>query len=207
MTAMQMFQYDQAAGVKAGVSEYISESGAFVGKLSTKWTSGKNGSQSQALELSIVAPEGRANYLSIWYKKKDGQPNNSGVGMINAIMGILKLKTISQAQNGADYICPELEGKVIGLVLQKILQTKQDGSDTYKFDIKIPFHPETRKTLKELLENSPAATVDKMLETLHDKDERTPFKLMDASQYQQAGGGYNKMQATDDFDPFDEANY
>jgi hypothetical protein len=49
----------------------------------------------------------------------------------------------------------------------------------------MPFSPKTRCTLKEALAQSPAVTVDKMLETLTDKDERT--------NNQPQNGGYDSM--------------
>lgn len=200
---LSMFQYNQDAGIKAGVSDYITESGAYAGKLSTKWTKGKSPSLSEALELSLTAPEGKVNFLSVWYKKKDGTENASGVAMINAIMGITQTRGLTLVKRGDDEICPELEGKDIGFVLQKTLQTKQGGGDTYKFEIRLPFHPQTKKTLKELIDNQPAAAVATMLETLHDKDERN--KSGNNHQYQPQGGSlpYN----TEEIDPFDKVNW
>ena len=176
-----VFTYNQDQAIKAGASDYISESGAYVGKLSAKWTHGSNGSQSEALELSLTSAEGKANYLSIWFKKKDGTDSPSGIAMINAIMGITRVGSLSAAQSGNEYICPELDGKEVGLVLQKVLSNKQNGDETYKFDIKIPFHPQTRQTLKELVDKSPASAVDTILSTLKDRDER-----------KKQPGGYNQ---------------
>jgi len=199
---LSMFQYNQESGIKAGASDYINESGAYVGKLSTKWTKGKNGSLSEAMELSLAAPEGKANYLSIWYKKKDGTENANGVAMINAIMGITRVNNLTLVKRGDEEICPELEGKEIGFVLQKILQSKQDGSDTYKFEIRLPYHPQNKKTLKELIENQPATAVATMLETLHDKDERVKHGAMPYQQ-NQSGSPF----PSDDIDPFDKVNW
>ena len=199
---LSMFQYNQESGVKAGVSDYITESGAYVGKLSTKWTKGKNGSLSEALELALTAPEGKASYLSLWYKKKDGTENAGGVAMINAIMGITQTRNLTLAKRGDDEICPELEGKEIGLVLQKILQTKQGGGDTYKFEIRLPFHPQSKKTLKELVSNSPATALVSILETLHDKDERNHSA---PPSYGSSSG--QPQNQTGDFDPFDKVNW
>lgn len=197
---LSMFQYNQESGVKAGVSDYISESGAFVGKLSAKWVKGKAPSLSEAMELTLSAPEGKANYLSVWYKKKDGTENASGVAMINAIMGITRVQCLTLVKQGDDEICPELEGKEIGLVLQKILQTKLGGGDTYKFEIRLPFHPQTKKTLKELVSNSPATALAAILETLKDKDERT-------HQSPQGNGYHPNPGATGGDDPFDKVNW
>lgn len=69
-------------------------------------------------------------------------------------------------------MAPEFAGKRVGLVIQKVLSKKDDGSDTYKFDIRMPFIAETRQTLQERHERKNAETVDKMISTLKDKDDR-----------------------------------
>jgi hypothetical protein len=167
-----VFTYDENSGIKAGQSDYISQGGAYVGTIiSAKWISNQN-TKSAALELSIKAPEGMANYLSLYYLKKDGTGNEMGENMINAIMGLLKLQTLSQKQDGKDYVCPELLNKKIGLVLRKILKTKSDGSDTYGFEIVMPFSPTSRRTLREAMNDTPPTAVDSLLSTLSDKDER-----------------------------------
>lgn len=201
---LSMFQYNQESGIKAGVSDYINESGAYVGKLSTKWVKGKAPSLSEALELSLTAPEGKANFLSVWYKKKDGTENAGGIAMINAIMGITRVNNLTLVKRGNDEICPELEGKEVGLVLQKILQTKLDGTDTYKFEIRLPFHPQTKKTLKELVDNQQATSLPAMLENLHDKDERTKGGQHQSYQPQTS---LQSPYPADEVDPFDKVNW
>lgn len=168
-----IFTYNQDSALKAGVSDFINESGAYAGKIpSAKWTHGSSGSKSAALELSLDTPDGKANYLSIWYKKKDGTDSPSGIAMINAIMGITRVAQLGYVQSGDEFICPELQGKDIGFVLQKVLKSKTSGEDTYSFEIKMPFHHQTRQTLNELVAKSQPLTVDAMLSTLKDKDDR-----------------------------------
>ena len=87
-------------------------------------------------------------------------------------MGLCKLNTLSQQQKGEYSIAPEFTGKQIGLLLQKILTSKMDGSDSYKFEIKLAFLPQTRQTLKEALGREPAVVVDQWAASLTVKDER-----------------------------------
>ncbi|MDT8849433.1 hypothetical protein RN053_02935 [Pantoea dispersa] len=98
--------------------------------------------------------------------------------MINAIMGLTNTKqlfaTAVQGENGPEMHCRELEGKPIGFLLQKVLYTKGDGGDGYRFEIRQAFGTKTRKTYKEAMENLPAEAVDKLLATLSDRDERQP---------------------------------
>ncbi|OVZ99023.1 hypothetical protein CBW53_02910 [Yersinia frederiksenii] len=142
--------------------------------------------KSEALILNFEGDSGsKFNFLRLTYKGKEGQDVKHGIAMINAIMGISGIKNLSctetrltnQQTGELDVIfqCPELINKRIGFVLQKTLTTKTDGSDSYRFEIRqtyVAAGPNAGKTFKEAFEKSPAETVDKLLATLKDKDER-----------------------------------
>lgn len=171
-----MFSYDQAQAVTAGVSNYVNDSGAYGGKvLTAEWVASSQ-KQTKGIEFSFETDDGlKANYLTIWYQKAGGEPL-SGSKMLNAIMGCCKVSNLTSKvvnyPDGTKYFCPELEGKALGLILQKVLYTKNDDSDGYKFEIRIPFIPQTGKTLAEQLGGKGALTVNKILSTLTDKDDR-----------------------------------
>ena len=167
-----MFQFSQDAAMASRESFGITESGAYVGKLSAKYVQGSNGSKSAGIEFSLECDQGKLNYLTAWYQKKDGTCNATGYNLVNAMMGLLKLQTLTSKQVGEDWVCPEFEGKQLGLVVQKELFTKNDGSEGYKFEIVMPFSAQSRKTLKEALANAPATAVDKMIPLLKTKDNR-----------------------------------
>ena len=171
-----MFSYNQQEAVQAGVSSYIQESNAYGGKIvSAEWICSTQ-KQTKGIEITFDSDSGlRANYLTIYYQKASGEMLG-GSKMLNAIIGCVKGSNLTskavQDSSGTKYFCPELEGKPIGLVLQKVLYTKQDGSDGYKFEIRIPFILQTGKTLAEQLGGKDAVAVEKMRSTLTDKDER-----------------------------------
>ena len=167
-----MFQFSQDAAMASRESFGITESGAYVGKLAAKYVQGSNGSKSAGIEFSLECDQGKLNYLTAWYQKKDGTCNTTGYNLVNAIMGLLKLQTLTSKQVGEDWVCPEFEGKQIGLVVQKELFTKNDGSEGYKFEIVMPFSAQSRKTLKEAMANAPATAVDRMIPLLKTKDSR-----------------------------------
>lgn len=186
-----VFQFNQQAAMAAGSLPFISETGAYVGDIKeAKYVFGQNGSKSAGLEFAISTPEGEARYLAIYFQGRDGNTAQSGYDLINAMMGINKLQGLSQVQRGNESFAPELEGKKLGFILQKCLITKNDGSDSYKFEIRQVFHPGTRKTFGELVENKPAELVDKLVATLKDKDQR--------KKGQQTGGGYGHQQSAGD---------
>ncbi len=200
---MNTFTYDQQSGESAGAAAYINETGKYVGQiLQAEYVISSN-KGTKGIEFTFQAADGaKANYLTAYYEKSDGSQINMGWNMINAIMGCTKTKGLTMVSvagaNGAINIAPELANKPIGLVLQKTLKTKQDGSDTYSFDIRMPFIAQTGKSLKEQTSGQDAKIIDNMMKTLKDKDER---KNQNAAQggYDQQGGG-NDQSPPDGFD-------
>lgn len=168
-----IFQYDQDSAMTSGASSYITEGGPYVGVIAeAKYVFGKNGKQSAGLEFTLSTDQGEARYLSVWYQKADGSVNQYGYSLVQSMMGLCKLNTLTQQAKGDYSIAPEFTGKQIGLLLQKILTSKMDGSDSYKFEIKLAFLPQTRQTLKEALGREPAVVVDQWAASLVAKDER-----------------------------------
>jgi len=172
-----MFTFDDESARTAGAGG-ASETGAYAGAISTAiFTNGRD-SQSAAMEFSVDSDAGKISYLRINYKGREGQPLKHGMALINAVMGLTKVKQLNatevvNAEGEVELHCKELEGKPIGFVLQKILYTKTDGGDGYKFDIKQVYGANTHKTYKEAIDGTPAEAVDKLLSVLKDKDERT----------------------------------
>lgn len=168
-----IFQYDQESAMQSGASNYITEGGAHSGVITeAKYVFGKNGKQSAGIEFTLSTDHGEAKYLSVWYQKADGTCNQYGYSLIQSMMGLCKLNTLSQQSVGDYSIAPEFTNKQIGLLLQKILTSKQDGSDSYKFEIKLAFLPKTRQTLKEAIGREPAVVVDQWAASLTVKDDR-----------------------------------
>lgn len=198
-----MFQFNQQAAMSSRESFGITESGAYVGKLSAKWVQGSNGSKSAGIEFSLECDQGKLNYLTAWYQKKDGTCNDSVFNLVNAMMGLLKIQQLTSKQVGDDWVCPEFDGKQIGLVVQKELFTKNSGGEGYKFEIIMPFSAQSRKTLKEAMSNSPATAVDKMLPLLKTKDNRSKAQGYPHVEGQQQSVGFGDVPSNFDDDiPF-----
>lgn len=192
-----IFQYDQDSAMTSGASSYIAEGGPYIGSISeAKYVFGKNGKQSAGLEFTLSTDSGEAKYLSVWYQKADGTVNQYGYSLVQSMMGLCKLNTLTQQAKGDYSIAPEFTGKQIGLLLQKILTSKMDGSDSYKFEIKLAFLPQTRQTLKEALGREPAAVVDQWAASLTVKDERKKGQSQAASYHQ-----YDEVPPSD-YEPF-----
>lgn len=170
-------QQSAEAALKAGSAAGISETGAYEGNItSAVYEFGKDGSQSQALVLSLDADGQKANFLRINFLGRDGS-QTFGMGLIAAIMWAAQVKDAQaqqrQGQSGPEWYLPALEGKRVGLFLQKILTTKQDGSgDSYKFEVRHVYQPGSRLTYKEFNEKSPAEAIATLERTMKDKDDR-----------------------------------
>lgn len=179
-----IFQYNQDMATQAGQGGYVNETGAYNFEITeAKWVVSSN-KGTFGMELSVESDQGlKANYLSIWYAKSDNSPIAMGQNMVQAIMGCAGVQQLSSMTKNDYTVAPELQGKNIGLVLQKILKTKQDGSDTHSFDIKMPFISQSGQTIQERNTGSQAEAVANMTSWLKDKDER--------SQGQQQQGGYD----------------
>lgn len=167
-----IFTYNEEQAVKAGQSNYISETGAYIGKITLcKWITTPGGAK--ALEIAFEDINGlKSDYLNIYYQAKNGDDITSGHNMIHAILGCAGVKSITPQVIGDKTIAPELTDKRIGLMLQKVLRLKQDGNETYNFQIICPFSPVSRKTVLEHRENRPAEWIDHLVKTTQDKDDR-----------------------------------
>lgn len=188
-----VMHYNAESAAKAGGGDYITETGAYVVTIrESKYIKASTGSD--GLEFSIETKDGmKANFINVYFAKKSsaqGQPGEAikgGQSIINAMMGLLNIKQITAVQSGQDWICPEFKDKQIGLFLQKKLFNKSDGSDGYGFEICVPFGAADGKTMREVLDNKPAQTVERMKSSYKDKDER---KATGAGTTQSSGYGY-----------------
>lgn len=168
-----IFTYNHEAALTAGQGGFINESGAYVLTITEAALTTSSGG-AKAIEFSGESDDGRkVQYLSVYVSKKDGSENTFGVNMVHAIMGCAGVKQLTNQMKAAgQFVAPEFAGKKVGLVLQKVLRSKNDGSDTYGLEIRLPFIAQTRQTLLEKAEGKSAEAVDRMVAGLKDKDER-----------------------------------
>ena len=170
-------QYDQESGIKSGGGDFLSEGGAHICEIvSAIYTQASTGSH--GIEFEVKTSAGlKGRYLKSYYAKKDNTPVAGGKSLMDAMMGILGLQSLSfvaGTHEGANVNrVPEFEGKSIGLFLQKKLYSKTNGGDGYSFEIKVPFNAADGKTLRETLSNSQAQTIERLSSSYADKDERT----------------------------------
>lgn len=164
------------AALKAGSGAVIYETGAYEADIvSAVYEFGKDGSQSQTLLLSLDADGKKANFVRINFIGRDGN-QNYGMSTIAALMWAANVKDLRpqqrNGQDGTEWFLPDLEGKRAGFFLQKVLTTKTNGSDSYKFEVRHIFQPGTRLTYKEYSEKTAAETIANLERTVKDKDDR-----------------------------------
>lgn len=189
--------YNQESAVKAGGGDYITEGGAHVVTITNaKYITSQKGTS--GLEFSVATQDGlKANFINVYYAKAPASPNAQGepvaggVSILNAMMGILRVNAITSKQDVKEWVCPEFIGKTIGLFLQKKLFTKNDGSDGYGFEIVVPYNPVDCKTVREIVDNKPPQTIERMSNNYKDRDER---KIGNGSSGQSGFGGYDEYQ-------------
>lgn len=193
-----IFTYNQEAALTAGQGGFINESGAYVLTITEAALTTSQGG-AKAIEFSGESDDGRkVQYLSVYVSKKDGSENTFGVNMVHAIMGCAGVSQLTnQMKDAKTFVAPEFAGKKVGLVLQKVLRSKNDGSDTYGLEIRLPFIAQTRQTLLEKSEGKNAEAVDRMVSGLKDKDERKKGAGSNSS-----AGYADYPQSDDNFTPF-----
>ena len=183
---------DPAAARQANANNYIDQSGKYIGEFTlAEAVTSRNGTE--GVEFSFKSQEGQqANYLTLWTYNSSGEPLY-GYKVLQAIMTVMgvqqlepKQATIKDANGSPRQVVgfPALHRKPIGLVLQKVLYTKNDGKDGYKFNIFAPFQANTELMAKEVLDGvtQPKALAG-VIASLKDKDERTASAAN--------GGGYD----------------
>jgi len=181
-------KFNQDMAQKAGQQGF--QTGKHIGKLTAKKIIASTGTKGVQFSLWPTADQS-IDYLSVYYEKADGTAIKNGTNIIMAIMGLLRINEIQLENLGHEQAVNEFQGKEIGLVLQKVLYTKQDGGDGYKFDIKIPFSASSGCTFKEAIAKESAVFIDSMVETMEDKDERKPVNMGASS-----AGGWNQGAAS-----------
>lgn len=184
-------KFDQEAAKRAGSMGL--KTGAAIGVVNAVKIVAGTGTH--GVQFAIETDEGaKAQYMNVYYKKADGSYIESGKNTIIAMMGLLRLQEVPLDDLPHEAPIREFTNVRLGLVLQKVHYTKNDQSDGYKFDIRLPFSAQTRKTYTEAIENKSASFVDAYCESLEDKDERVTHMPTQAQREANGGWGTGQQQ-------------
>lgn len=160
-----MLTFDPQTAVKADqVASNITETGKYVGVITrAEKLVSKQGTQ--GLGLSFRSDDGgTADYLDIYTVKSDGTVL-SGMKIVQAIMGCLKLreapegpvrfskwnKDVGQREEVTAPGYPALMQRRIGFLLQKVIETDQNGKDRNRIQIFGVFDADTEFTVSEII--------------------------------------------------------
>lgn len=203
---MSLFAFNAQAALDAGASNFLQEGGAYVAAIKeVKIQHGQNGSQAQSLEFTLETPEGAANWVRVNYQKRDGTISPFGYNLLCAMAALIGSRNGRPVKQGDDLELHHFQGQTVGLVLQKVLYTKQGGGDAYKFEILRAFDPATRKTWSEAKDPAKpeASAIDRIVSTLTVKDDRQKQQTQQQATGQGHQGGYTQAPAAFDDDiPF-----
>ena len=194
--------FNAEAATKAGGSDSLSEGGAYaVTIVSAKYITAKTGSRGMEFEIKTDAGQG-AKFITIYYQKADNTTISGGYSTLCGMMFFLGLPGLTMQNAGADSFAPELAGKRIGMFLQKVLYSKNDGGEGYKFELRAPFSPDGNHTVREAEGNTEAKTINNWSMSYVDKDERRGQSVQ-TSQTHSNSFDNNQFDSSNQFDNSD----
>ncbi len=159
----------------------MTESGAYVGTFTQAFELVKD-SGSKGISFTFQDKAGGQSRFDVYtWSGKDGGRKIFGASLIQAALYLLGLRSapgvegtiqsFGETKEAVTY--PALCGKPIGVVLQKELTSKQDGSDTFRMNLVGFYDPRTSLTATEKKEGaSKPEKLEKMLKGLKTKDSR-----------------------------------
>jgi len=182
------YDYDeQAAGHADDIANRIDQSNAYIGtfKRVEAITTGKG---TEGIHFEFEAPGGGSTSFDLYTRKPDDNGDMKtlfGLNLVQALMCILGVRGLKSSPgkvgawedgkrvevDGERFT--DLEGKKIGVVLQRENYTKQAGGDSYRMNLYATFHPESRLTASEIKERKvQPEKLERVLRGLKNKDSR-----------------------------------
>lgn len=162
------------------IASSINETGKYLGII-TRAEKLRSTKGTEGLGLSFKSDSGEtADYLDLYTTNSAGEVLPS-MKVVQALLGCLQLrgaqegpikcskwnKDIKQREDVTVSGYPDLMGKRIGLLLQKTVETDQDGKDRERMQIFGVFQDKTELTVSEILARKTAPeTMQKMLQYL-----------------------------------------
>tara|TARA_Y100000593_G_scaffold50191_1_gene94591 strand:- start:3468 stop:4094 length:627 start_codon:yes stop_codon:yes gene_type:complete len=159
--------------------------------------------------VSLLEQEAK---VSLCILNKDGEATY-GLKKLQAMMACCKIRELtqtnmtvniwnfdtSQMEDTEQVVYKEFCGANIGLLLYRHDKTSNSGNDFFQMELEAPFAADTEQTAAEVLDQMPAKQLEKMVQTLRDKDDRTSGNAS-SDFYQQASGQQDNF--CDDSIPF-----
>ena len=205
---------DYAKEGSGSVGNRITETGAYSGNIiyARELTAGTGATGMRIKFKSVDGAE--ANMLDLYTHNANGG-ETYGLKQVNALMTCAETRTLTPTPatveeydfnsggnvNIQTQVFQELNGKPIGLILQKELYTKNNGDDGDRINFFAPFNPTNQKMAAEVLENKPAKSLEQIISKIKDKDKRNKNQGAAQGSY---SGGQQSSQQDEGFDDFDD---
>lgn len=160
------FQFNPQAAQKAEIA-FIPKTGAYLVTIKKAlWETSQTGAK--ALSLGVETKKGDVATLWLYYQSANGKEITFNINKIQAIMGCVDAQSLTHRYDstGVDH-APELEGKQLGVLIQREEYETNIGTVGSKFNLITPFFA-NGKTYNEQMKNEPATFIKKRLETLRD---------------------------------------
>ena len=175
------FEYDDEA---AGKADRVGiDAGPHIGKFTSVNSMKSREKQTEGMHFEFESSDGSTTGFDLWTQERTWQGYNQMMAMMT-ILGLRGLKSVTgkyeawvdgKREEVTGETFPELCGKDIGLVFQKELYSKGDGSDGARYGLVGVFHPTTRLTASEIRERKTTPEkLDKIVRGLKVKDTRKP---------------------------------
>ena len=152
---MAEWKFDEGAAHSAGGSGAILESGVYYGVFTeAKLVSTPNGARGVEFSFEESDTGRQCRYIRVITRKNDGD-KAFGYGLVNALMGLLKLTAISDAEIGEDSNgqpvrgLPALCDKPVGVMLQREDYWKSNGTPGWRMNVVNFIDAVTNKTFAE----------------------------------------------------------
>lgn len=202
------YALDTTAAKQAGASNYINETGPYVGRM-VRAEEVKSKQDTEGIEFTFKSDDDRTcDFLTCWTYNAKGD-GLYGLKMLNAIMTCMKVKdiapramTIKDRDGASKQISgfTDLIDKPIGLLLQREEYEKQDQSIGYKFNIVGCYEARSGMTAGEILDRAPKAEqLTKWVAQLKDKPMQARRAAASHATPAKTGGAFDDM---DDSIPF-----
>lgn len=182
-----VFQYNeaQAEAADSGGGDYITESCVVRGLIEqAKWVEANTGAK--GLELTFESEKGqKANYLTLYYQKKDGSQNEVGHQQIQSMMGVTGAQSLSQQPGKDGMIAPELTRKPVQLALERENYIKNNGDEGFRFQIKCFMSSRSGLTIAEHKAGKQAESAGYWAQRFAENPKGKPPKQQGGQSYQQ----------------------
>lgn len=206
-----MLTFDAKEAARADqIASIITETGKYIGTITrAEKLHSKNGAD--GLGLSFKADDGStADYLDLYTVNARGETLPS-MKIVQALLGCLQLrgaqegkikcskwnKDSRQREEVTVPGYPEMMGKRIGLLLQKTIETDQNGADRERIQIFGVFQADTELTVSEILaRKTTPETLPKMIQYLEahpvrdNRKNKSTAPQSYAAPQQNSGGGF-----------------